>query len=149
MLTIIEKVMFLQNVDVFYDVPTEQLSYLAAISEEVEYLKGDTVYKVEEPSDAMYLVLEGKVKLHREDEEVITSGAKEAFGTWALFGEEPRVVTATAVEESRLLRIEREDFYDLLADDIQITQGIINALAKRMRKLIDHVGLEPAGKNRS
>ena len=142
MLTIVEKVIFLQNVDIFFEVPTEQLSYLAAISEEVEFIKGDTIYKTKDPSDAMYLVLEGKVKLHRDDEVVTVAGDNEAFGTWALFDEEPRVVNAAVTEDSRLLRINRGDFYDLLADNIQITQGIIKALAKRMRKLVNYVGID-------
>ena len=33
MLTVVEKVIFLQGVDVFGDIPTEQLSYVAAIAE--------------------------------------------------------------------------------------------------------------------
>ena len=36
MLTVVEKVIFLQNVDVFAEIPTEQLSYLAAIAEEAK-----------------------------------------------------------------------------------------------------------------
>ena len=144
MLPVIEKVIFLQNVDVFLEVPTEQLAYLAAIAEEVAFLKGDDIYKAEESSDAMYLVLEGKVKLHRDGEEITLAGEKEVFGTWALFDEELRIFTATAIEDSKLLRIDREDFYDLLADNIQITQGILKTLVKRMRSLIDRVAIKPA-----
>ena len=146
MLTVIEKVIFLQNVDVFLEVPTEQLAYLAAIAEETAFLKGDDIYKTEESSDAMYLVLEGKVKLHRDSEEIALAGEKEVFGTWALFDEELRIVTATAIEDSKLLLIDREDFYDLLADNVQITQGILKTLVKRMRSLIDRISLDPADK---
>ena len=60
MLTVIEKVIFLQNVEVFSDVPTEDLAYLAAIAEEVEFKNGEEVFKENEPSDALYLVLEGQ-----------------------------------------------------------------------------------------
>jgi CRP-like cAMP-binding protein len=141
MLTVIEKVFFLQNVDVFIEVPSEQLSYIAAITEEITYLKDDDIYRVNEPSNAMYFVLEGKVKLHRNGKEVTVVHEKETFGTWALFDEELRIVTATALEDSKLLCIYREDFYDLLADNVQITQGILKALVKRIRTLIDRVSL--------
>lgn len=148
MFTVIEKVIILQNVDVFLDVPTEQLAYLAAVAEEVAFMKGETIYKADERSDAMYLVLEGNVRLHRDDVEVTVAGSQEAFGTWALFDAEPRVVTATAVDDTKVLRIYTEDFYDILADHVQITQGIFKALVKRMRKLIELVGLDtvPKGK---
>ena len=139
MLTVIEKVIILQNVDVFVEIPTEQLAYIAAIAEEVTYRKDETVYKAEDHADAMYLVLEGSVRLHLDGQEVSVAGAEDTFGTWALFDEEPRVVNATAIEDSTLLRIDREDFYDLLADNIQITQGIFKTLVQRMRKLISRV----------
>ena len=142
MLTIIEKVILLQSLDVFLDIPSEQLRYLASIAEEVSYLKKDTIYKMDDPPDAMYLVLDGSVRLHRNGDEVTVAGANEAFGTWALFDEKPRMVTATAMENVRLLRISTGDFYDLIADNVQITQGIFKALVRRMHKLVEFVGFE-------
>ena len=139
MLTVVEKVIFLQNIDVFSEVPTEQLASLAAIAEEVSYLKGDVIYKENEYSDALYLVLDGRVRLHRDDKDIAVAKNKEAFGTWALFDEEVRLVTATAEEDSHLLRIDREDFVDLLADQVQIAQGVIKTVARRLRNLIDRV----------
>jgi CRP-like cAMP-binding protein len=90
----------------------------------------------------MYLVLEGRVRLHRDSLEVTVAGPGDAFGTWALFDDEPRVVTATALEETRLLRIDKEDFIDLLAENVQITQGVLKALARRLHSLIGRVGVE-------
>ena len=147
MLTTIEKVIFLQNVEVFVDVPTEDLAYLAAIAEEVEFKEGEDIFKEDEPSDALYLVLEGRVRLHRDEKEIIIAEAKDPFGTWALFDEEPRVVTATPLMNTRLLRIDREDFFDLLADHIQITQGVFKTVVKRMRSLLDAVQAGPVGSN--
>jgi CRP-like cAMP-binding protein len=142
MLTIIEKVIFLQNVEVFTEVPTEDLAYLAAITEEVTYNKGEDIYKEDAPSDALYIVLEGKVRLHRDGKEIMIADEKKAFGTWALFDEAPRVVTATPLSECRLLQIDREDFFDLLADHIQITQGVFKTVVKRLRTLMQTVSVE-------
>ena len=139
MLTVIEKVIFLQNVNVFEQVPTEQLAYLAAIADEVEFRAGEDIYRENDHSDALYLVLEGKVRLHREDAEITVAGPKEAFGTWALFDNEPRVATATSAEDTRALKIGREDFTDLLADHVQITQGVLKTLVKRLRSLVGRI----------
>jgi len=146
MLTIIEKVIFLQNVEVFTDVPTEDLAYLAAITEEVSFKAGEDIYKEDEPSDALYLVLEGKVRLHREGREIMIADEKKAFGTWALFDEAPRVVTASPLTDCRLLRIDREDFFDLLADHIQITQGVFKTVVKRLRTLMQTVSVDTTEK---
>lgn len=144
MLTVIEKVIFLQNVDVFSEVPTEHLAYLAAIAEEVTYDRDEVIYQIKDLPDALYLVLEGKVRLHRDTEEITTATDREAFGTWALFDNEPRVVSATAQEETRLLRVDREEFLDLLADHVHITEGVLKALAGRLRGLIGRVGVGTA-----
>ena len=135
MLTVIEKVIFLQAVDVFSEVPTEQLAILAAVAEETTVAKDERLYQSEEPSDSMYLVLEGKIRLHRGKTDVLIAQSKEAFGTWALFDDEPRVTDATALEESRVLRIDKEEFIDVLADNVQITQGVLKAMVRRLRAL--------------
>ena len=143
MFTVIEKVIFLQSVEVFTEVSTEQLAYVAAIAEEITCMKGDDIFHAGDPSDAMYLVLDGTIKLHRDGRVITEAGAKEAFGTWALFDEEPRVASAIAMEDTRLLRIDREDFFDLLADNADITQGIFKTLVKRMRTLVGRVDSQP------
>lgn len=142
MLTVVEKVICLQTVDVFSELPTEQLSYLAAIAEEVSYSEGDVVYKRDEPSDALYVVLDGKVRIHRDGEDIAVEERDDAFGTWALFDETPRVATATAVGDTRLLRIDREDFLDILTDHVQITRIVLKTLVGRLRGLLESVGTD-------
>ena len=90
-------------------------------------------------SDSLYIVVEGKVKLHRAGTEIMIAKEKDVFGTWALFDNEPRVATATTQEDCRLLRLDKEEFYDLLADHSRITQDILKTLSLRLRRLIQNV----------
>ena len=143
MLTVVEKVVLLQNVDVFSEVPPEQLTYLASIAEEIDCLAGDVVFRENEPADALYLVLDGKVGLERDGKEIKLAGSQNAFGTWALFDDETRVVTAKVKENARLLKIDRGDFVDLLADNVQVTQGVLKMLVKRVRGIMDKLGTLP------
>jgi len=140
MLTVVEKVIFLQDVDIFSEVPTEQLAYLAAIAEEETFAPGQVIYQEQDPADAMYLVVEGRVRLHRGALEYMVAGPGDTFGTWALFDDEPRASGAAPLEETRVLRLNKDDFIDLLADNVRITQGVLKALVKRARGLIGHVG---------
>jgi len=50
-------------------------------------------------------------------------------------------VTATTLEDAHLLKIDKEDFVDLLADHVQITQAILKTMARRLRGLMARVGL--------
>jgi hypothetical protein len=135
MLSPIEKVLLLQNVEIFAEVPTDQLAALAAIAREVSVLSGDTVFLENDSPDALYLVLEGHVRLHQGEREVTRASKLTTFGTWALFDDEPRVMTATATEDTRLLRIERNEFNDLLSDDVRIAKGIIRTVTRKLRAL--------------
>ena len=139
MLTVIEKVVVLQTIDLFAEVPSEQLALLAAIAEEVRYASGEIVYEEADPPDALYLVLTGKVRLHRGEEEIATAGSKETFGVWALFDDEPRVATATVVDAAEMLRIDKDDFIDLLADHVQIAEGVLKTVTGRLRRLIERI----------
>lgn len=141
MLTVVEKVIFLQDVDIFEYTTTEDLAHIAAITEESEFSPESTIYKEGQISDSMYLVIDGKVALRRDGRDIMIAGEKDVFGTWSLFDDEPRLVTAISLEQSRLLKIDKEDFFDLLADHVQITQSILKAIVKRLRSLIDRVGI--------
>jgi CRP/FNR family transcriptional regulator, cyclic AMP receptor protein len=136
MLTIVDKVLFLQNVDIFNHSTTEELAFIGSIAREVEKPLDSVIFKEDESSDAMYLVVKGRVRLHKGDNEILVVGEREAFGTWALFDNEPRLMTATAIEDVHLLKIEQEEFYDLLSDHIEITQSIFRALVDRIKRLI-------------
>ena len=136
MLTTIEKVILLQEVDVFSHLSTEDLAHLASIAEEVEYSQDSVIYNEGGMPDSMYLVLEGRVLLHQKEKEVMVATEKDAFGTWALFADEPRVVTATALEGCKLLRLDKEDFIDLLAENVRITQGVLKDFVQRVQKLM-------------
>lgn len=140
MLTVVEKVILLQEVDIFSEVPTEQLSYLAAIATEEEFEAGAVIYQAQEPAAAMFVVVEGQVRLHRGAMEINVAGQGEAFGSWALFDDEPRVTAATPLVPTQVLRLDKDDFIDLLADNVRITQGVLKALVNRVRGLIGRVG---------
>ena len=145
MLTTVEKVIFLQDVDVFKNVITEDLAHIAAICDEISVHENTAIYTEGQRADAMYLVLDGKIRLHKDDQDVMIASKRDAFGTWALFEDELRVVTATSLEESHLLRIDKDDFVDLLADNVRITQSIMEALVHRVRGLMNRISHSPIG----
>lgn len=139
MLTTVEKVIFLKDIDIFEFTSTEDLAHIATITDEVEFQAEETIFEEGEISDAMYMVIDGKVRLTRGNQEVMVAQKKDVFGTWALFDDEPRVATATTLENSRLLHIDKEDFIDLLADHVAITQSVLKTMVKRLRNLMTRI----------
>ena len=136
-MALIEKVLFLQNVDLFSSLSPEQLGRIALITREVEMPQGKVLFRERERSDSLYVIVRGKVAVEANGERILLAGDKEVLGTWALLDDEPMVVAATVVEDAHLLRIQRDDFYDLLADHSEVMQNIFRALVRRIRKLIE------------
>lgn len=145
MLTIVEKVILLQSVDLLSQVPTESLALIASLTHEVEHEAGAVIYSEGDAADAMYVVLEGEVLVHRAGVTVTRVGEHEAFGTWALFDDEPRVLSASALGDVRLLRLHREDFLELLADNAEVTGAILKTIVRRLRLVAERVGLATGG----
>ncbi len=140
MLTTVEKVIALQEVDIFSEVSTQELAYLAAIVEEETHADGAAIYATGDIADSMYLVTGGRVRIHRDGLEVATMGPGEAFGTWSLFDDEPRLSGAVTLEEVAVLKLHKDAFIDLLSDNVEITQGVLKALVNRVRGLLGRVG---------
>ena len=136
-LNVVEKVIALEAVDLLHSLTPEQLSRIASIAREVKFPPGKAVLEPNRPQDSLYVIVDGSVELSRDGELLHTAGQNEVLGAWALFDEEPMAVLARTVEDTRLLRIGRDDFYDLLSDNVEITAAIFSTMAKRFRKLVE------------
>jgi len=135
-LSIIEKVIFLKSVDIFEHATIEQLGRIAGLSEEVHFEPGETIFKEGEPGDAFYLLLSGRVLIERNSNTLRELKEKEAFGTLEVLDFQPRAVTAKAVDHVRALRVNGQEFYDLLSVDIEMVQAVFRTLCGLVRRLL-------------
>lgn len=137
-LNIVEKVIALEGVELLANLTPDQLARIASIAQEVRHPSNAVVIDPSKPAGALYVVIEGAAELSRGGEPLTTARQNDVLGAWALFEEDsPMAVTARTIEPTRLLRISREDFYDLLADNSEITSSIFSTLVKRFRKLVE------------
>ncbi len=134
MISTVEKVLFLKGVDLFDSIPGEELSHIAQITEEVELRSAQTVFREGEHGDAMYLIVDGKVKVHSGEKVLAELGAKQSFGEMSILDTEPRSASVTAMTDLTLLKIQRDDFTEILAEKPEISQGIIRVLTRRLRE---------------
>jgi CRP-like cAMP-binding protein len=135
-LNIVEKVLTLESVELFRNLKPEQLARIASVASEVSFGPDKDVYDAAKPPSALFVVIEGAVELSRGGEVLTIARQNEVLGAWALFDDEPLVIRARTIEETRLMRISRDDFYDVLADNPEITQALFSTLVKRFRKLV-------------
>ena len=140
MLSTVEKVLFLKSIDLFSQIPGEDLAQVALIATEEARENGEEIFAEGEAGDALYLVLDGKVRVHRGDRQIAELGERECFGEMAILDASPRSATVTAVKDTNLLKISREDFQEIMAEKPEIALGIIKVLSHRLRSAIGAPG---------
>jgi CRP/FNR family cyclic AMP-dependent transcriptional regulator len=136
MISTVEKVLFLKSIDLFSQIPGEDLAQIALISSEETREPNEEVFAEGESGDALYLVLDGRVRVHKQDRVIAELGERECFGEMAILDASPRSATVTTLADTNLLKISREDFQEIMAEKPEIATGIIKVLSRRLRNAI-------------
>ncbi len=134
MLTTIERVVALQGVGLFADVPGRTLVAVAQRAAEVEIATGALVIAEGAVEEHMYAVVRGRLRVHRGERTIIELGAGQTVGELAALVPASRTASVTAVEPTTLLRIDRSILEELLADRPALASGIIAALVAMVRE---------------
>ena len=133
MLSTIEQVLILRTVGLFSHVPDEVLAEVALLLHEMEVKPGETIVRKGETGDCLYILVDGKVRVHDGERTLNHLGEGAVFGEMAVLDAEPRSASVTAVEETRLFRLDQDPLYELMADRIEVARGIIHVLTANMR----------------
>lgn len=133
-LTAIEKVIFLKSVDIFKRATIEELGGVAALTEEVHFEPGETIFREGEPVDAIYLMLKGRVAVERNGQVVREVGEKQAFGTVAALDLGPAIHTIKAIDPVHALMLNAQDLQDILSLDFELVQAVFHALCQLVRE---------------
>lgn len=135
----VEKVLFLKSIDLFSQIPGEDLSQIALITDEVQFDAGEEIVRQGDNGQTLFLIIAGKVRIHVVGvaEDLAVLGERGVFGEMSLLDNEPRSASVTAVNDTVCLKIERDDFNEILAEKSEIAQGVIKVLTRRIRDTLD------------
>lgn len=129
MLSVLEKVDLLRGASIFQEIPTQSLVRIAVIANEMSWASRQMLYQEGSPADSLFFLLEGEVQLLRSGTAAQRRGHSELLGTLAALTGGIHTETATASQSTRALQIDTEDLFDALAEDFNVTRGIVKALA--------------------
>ncbi len=127
----IEMMVFLQGVDLFAHCNADQVLRLAAIAGENTLAKGEEVFRRGDAPDALFCVVEGRVRLGGSGDGGTVVGPRGRFGVLDILSGRPRSGIAVAETETRLLTIEAEDFFDLLSNNIDIVKALFRTVVSK------------------
>jgi CRP-like cAMP-binding protein len=128
----IERVLFLQDVELFSHCEAAQIMRIAAIASERDYASGEKVFAINDPSDAIYCVVRGSVRIDSPTQQQVSVSPGSAFGVFDLLSGRLRTLNATAETDTLTLVIDGDDFFDLLSNNIGIVRALARFLADRV-----------------
>jgi len=124
----IERIVFLQTVDLFSFCRAQEVLRIATISREERFGVGDIIYKINQPAGQLYCVVRGTVSLNGDGSKEEIVGPLHTFGVTEILSGRLRSATATATSETLVLALDQEDFFDLLANNIDIVKALFRHL---------------------
>lgn len=132
----------LKQVDIFYQVPVEQLERITAIAREASYQAGETIFAEGSNSDELFIILQGEVEIlldpgltslpiaNKTPVPIATLRRGQSFGEIALVDQGVRSATARAgVEGTRLLVIPGAELVHMCSDHPQLGYLLMRNLA--------------------
>lgn len=142
-LGLVERVAALHRVDLFAGVPGRVLAAVAEVAVEVHAAPGEVLIEEGAVEAHLYALVEGRVRVHRDDRTVAELGPGVTVGELAVLVPEPRSASVTVLEPIRALRIDKVVLDDLLADWPELAHGVIDALVARVRAAAERAGRVP------
>ena len=127
------RVALLRTVSLFVESPDDVLEELANLMGAVTVPMGRAVFAKGDPGDALYIVVDGKVRVHDGDRTMNFLGRREFFGEMGVLDPNPRSASVTAVEETQLYRLNQDALSSLMNRRPEVAQGIIRVLVQRLR----------------
>lgn len=132
----LEKTLQLKAVPLFAEIPDELLQKLVESSVKEDQVKmGDLIFQKGEIGRDMFIIINGRVRVHENNFLIKELGEGEIFGELAALSFNRRVASVSALTNGLLLKISSSGLYELMNQDQSLAKGIIKALCERMESM--------------
>jgi len=134
----------LRSVDLASGLDRVALARLAAYMTPLAFAAGELLCAEGDAADALFIVVRGRFSVYvgRDGDErrVNTIGPGHYVGELALLVDEPRTATIRAETAAEVLRLERQQFLELLDRDAPAAKAVAATLARRLQRRDAGVG---------
>ena len=136
--------MSLAAVPFFAGLDDDALERVAAGMRSRRFRRGEVIFHVGDPGDALFIIVSGEVKIglpsEAGDEAILVRlQPGDVFGELALLDGAPRSATATALSAAETVVLPRDRFRELIANEPAVRDALLASLALELRRLTTHV----------
>jgi PPM family protein phosphatase len=132
------KVEVLKGMPLFKHLTYKEIMRILNITEVRDYGPGDLLMKEGEPGNELMLILDGKVRLHKDGSFITNLMSGQHLGEMALVDRRPRSASATADERTRVIVLKRLDFVSIIRKEaplaVKLLWSFVQVLNERLRK---------------
>lgn len=125
----------LMRIPLFAGLPKRQVRAVARLSMVHSYREGTAIAEEGAADSDLYVILDGRVKVVRNDRPVGHMSVGEIFGEVSLLSPGPRTASVIAEAPSRCLRLSGRDLRTAFSDDPQLAARVLEAAGRRLREL--------------
>ncbi len=134
----------LRQVPMFSNLDSSRLKLLAFTSESVDYCDGDILCRMHEPSDCVFVIMDGEVEVLAETDvnqfvTILIRKRNELIGEMAVLSNSPRSATLRARGPVRTLRLGNETFIKLLSENPDVALDVMRQLSEKLAQTSDQV----------
>jgi CRP-like cAMP-binding protein len=125
----------LAQTPLFAGLPGDALEALVDHLELMSLDRGDVLFREGEPSDALYVVVEGELSVQNEGPprvEMARLGPSSFIGEVALITDQPRSATAVVARPSEILKIDRGTLSRVLASHGEVLTAVLRFVRDRL-----------------
>lgn len=128
------------------DIDKGGLNKIAKIARQITVKKGDQLFKEKDETKGLWLVHSGKIEISRVTADgwrqtLVVLPAGHFFGELSILENRQHVASATALEDSELLLIPKEDFEKMMEEDCALALCFVKRIAivmsKNLRRMND------------
>jgi CRP-like cAMP-binding protein len=130
---LIEKVLILRSSEIFRHTPEHELVELAGILEEMHLEPNMPLFSKGDSGTCMFFIFKGKIKVHDGDFILAVLEENDFVGELSILDAESRSASATTTQDSILLKLEQEPFYEIMMNNAEVLKGILKTLCRRLR----------------
>jgi serine/threonine protein phosphatase PrpC/CRP-like cAMP-binding protein len=128
----------LKHMPLFKHLTYKEVMRLLNVTVVKSYAAGEPIIKEATAGDELFIILSGKVRLHKADTFITHLERGAHLGEMALVDRSPRSASATAEEPSRALMLRRRDFYEIIRKEpvlaTKLLWAFVHVLTERLRK---------------
>ncbi|MEO1251421.1 MAG: Crp/Fnr family transcriptional regulator [Pseudomonadota bacterium] len=122
----------------------DQLEGLLSAARATVFSSRKQIFAQGDESDCLYIILSGRIKISVYSDagkETVLAfiGENEILGEMGVFDGGARSASATTLDETRAMRLSRQDIVNFLKDNPSVALHIIAALSQRLRETNKHL----------